>query len=578
MPWPRTRWRVAPSDPAATAALAAAAAVSPVLAAALWNRGIRAPESVAHHLSPSLSHLVPPERLPGIVAAEARIRRAVAAGEEVIVFGDFDADGICAAVVLATAIEAMGGSATIFLPNRLDEGYGLTPAAAARALDERPAARLLVTVDCGISQHEGCAVCASRGVDVVVTDHHALAETLPDVVAVVNPHLEGTPTALEPLAGVGVAFKLAHILARGVAGHCFDTAALLPVVALGTVADVASLTGENRILVHAGLARLNHGRHLGLGALKRVARIAGDATATDLAFRLGPRINAAGRIGDPMLAVELLRTSDAARATVIARQLDAVNADRQQLEKDTCDDALRQLAASFDPDRHRAVVVCGADWHPGIVGLVAGRLCQRLHLPSVAIHLGADGEARGSARCPDADGVDLMELLAPCARLLSRHGGHRAAAGLSLRNDDVPVFAEAFRAACARALAGKELCPDLTIDAWVEPSTLSLAFHEDVLRLEPCGTGHAPARWAVRGVELAEAPKAMGAEGKHFRLQFRTGADTTLGAVLFNADEDPGVFRVGDRLDVAFTTRMNDYWGAPELQLGIDDLRPATSP
>jgi single-stranded-DNA-specific exonuclease len=578
MPWPRTRWRIASVDPAETERLADAAVLSRPLAAALIARGLRDPQTIAAVLAPSLANLVPPETLPGIVAADARIRHAVANAEPIVVFGDFDADGVCAAVVLATAIEALGGRVGIFLPDRPTEGYGLTPAAVERALRNFPATRLVVTVDCGISQHAGCACCRAHGVDVIVTDHHTLPESLPDTVATVNPHLAGTPAALAPLAGVGVAFKLAHALARGPSGHRFDTAALLPIVALGTVADVASLTGENRVLVHAGLARLNHGRHIGLAALAKASRISGNTTAADLAFRLGPRINAAGRIGNPMVAVELLRTTDAQRAAALAKQLDAINSDRQQLEKDTCEEALCQLATQFDPQTHRAAVVWGADWHPGVLGLVAGRLGQRLHLPAVAIHLGADGEARGSARCPDSDDLDLMALLAPCAHLLLRHGGHRAAAGLSLRVDDVPAFAEAFRDACATALLGKDLRPTLDVDAWIDPSDLSLAFHSDVQRLEPCGAGHAPARWALRAVELAEAPKPMGADGKHFRFVFRTDTRATLNAVLFNADEDPGVFRIGDRLDIAFTTRLNDYWGQPELQLQLDDLGPSAMP
>lgn len=577
MPWPRTRWQFPDSDPLAARKLASVLDLPLALATALVTRGFTDPDRVRDHLAPSLRNLVPPDRFPGIPEAAARIRTAVSAGGTVLVFGDFDADGVCAAAVLASAIEAVGGRASVFIPDRITEGYGLSPAAVARALDTTPDARLLVTVDCGINQHEGCALCRTRGVEVIITDHHTLPDTLPDTRIIVNPHLPGTPPALAALAGVGVAFKLAHMLARDGERHCFDPATLLPSVAVGTVTDVASLSGENRILVHAGLARLNAGRHTGLSALQKASGLAGEATATDLAFRLGPRINAAGRIGNPMLAVELLRTSDPRRATELAHQLDALNSDRQHLEREASDAAFRILSEGFDAQRDHAAIVCGEDWHPGVIGLVAGRVCQKFRRPAIAFHVEEHGVARGSARCPDAEGLDLMALLERCKEHLLHFGGHRVAAGITTRRENLPAFADAFRSVCAIALSGKDLRPSLEVDAWLDPAELTVALHTAIQRLEPCGEGNPPVRLALRAARLAEVPKRMGTDGKHARLTLQGADGSGHSAVFFNAADDLDAFHPGELLDVAFTTRVNTYWGAPELQLLVEDLRPTES-
>ncbi len=576
--WPRTRWSIAAPAADQLEPLTTGLGLSKPLAAALWNRDIRSSEVAEPHLAPRLANLVPPDQLPGVVEAAARIRQALAADELILIFGDFDADGICASVVLAETITAIGGRVEVFLPRRLDEGYGLTVAALERAFAEHPTTGLVVTVDCGISQHEGCDFCRARGVDLVITDHHSLPETLPEATAIINPHLAGTPSGLKTLAGVGVAFKLAHMLARGDEGkHLFDIRRLLPIVALGTVADVVALRGENRILVHAGLALLNTNRHLGLLALKTAAGLKGIVTSSDLGFMLAPRINAAGRIGNPDLAVELLRTQDAARATEIANQLDQKNRERQTIERQAFDEAYETLMQEFEPERDFGIVVSHEEWHPGIVGLVAGRLCQQLQRPTVAICIDSStGEARGSARCPELEGLDMLELLTDCEQLLLRYGGHRAAAGLSLAATDVTAFGTAFRAACAARLTGQDLRPMLDIDGWVESQELTVGFHEQISdALEPCGAGHPSPRWALQGVTLLQAPHPLGKEGRHFRLSFKSGTGEEFTGVMFNVD--PAAmesFTTGDRMDIAFATQINTYWGDPELQLRLEDLRP----
>lgn len=576
MAWPNQRWNFAPApDASRLRVLREALGFSAPLVGALIARGIDTPELAEAHLAPSLARIVAPEQLPGVAEADALIRAAIDGGEEILVFGDFDADGTCASAVLAGAITGAGGKAEIFLPDRLSEGYGLSPEALERALSLHPGTKLLVTVDCGITQHAGVAACRERGVRVVITDHHLPARTLPEADVVINPHLPGTPEALRDLAGVGVAFKLAHILSRRGGRRCFDPATLLPLVALGTVADMAPLTGENRLLVHAGLERLNRGENTGLKALAAVAGIKESVLASDLGFRLGPRVNAAGRIDDPMLAVRLFMTRDVDAAAELAGMLDGLNQERQNIERKVCDEAIAQHEKQFDPERHRAAVVWGEGWHPGVVGLAAGRLCQRYRLPAIALQMDESGEARGSARCPDVEGLDLMELLAPCAHLLERYGGHRAAAGVGLKREKVREFAAAFQVVCAEKLEGRDLRPTLDIDAWVEPGELDLDFHNETLRLEPCGNGNPPVRWALRGAELAEAPKALGAEGRHFRLTLRGEGGSTLSAVFFNVPHPLDEFEVGAKLDVAFTTRINTYWGEPDLQLLVDDLRPS---
>ena len=573
--WPRRTWVFPDADPNATRTLAQALSIPPSLAAALVARGCPTPEAASAMLAPRLSRLVPPERMPGLPRAIERLHAAVRAGEPVLVFGDFDCDGLTAITVMSTALEAVGAKVAAFVPDRRLEGYGFTEAAVARALREHPETRVVVTVDCGISQEAGCALCRARGVDVVLTDHHTPPATLPGAYAIVHPKLPGAPAETFDLAGVGVAFKMAHALSRGANGaRLFPPENLLPFVALGTVADIVPLTGENRILVAAGLSLLNRGAAPGLQALRAASRIRGPVRASDLGYRLGPRINAAGRIGDPYDALRLLRASTVGAAEPFARKLDELNAERQELERSATDEAMSDLAWSLDASARSAVVV-NTQWNPGVLGLVAGRICQRLGLPSVAfLDAPATGLLRGSARCPEREGLDLMRILGRCAGEIVQYGGHVAAAGLTVERERADAFRAAFETACAEALPDGPVRPALSIDGWVEPARVTLEFHGALQRLEPTGAGNPAPHWALRAAELTCEPIPFGRDGQHRRLLFRREGDTPLETVFFNVGDLPMPWKAGDRLDVAFTTGESDFAGG-SLQILVEDLRPA---
>ncbi len=571
--WPRRLWHVAEPDLRAVDLLAGELSLPRPLALALASRGVSDTASASSFLAPRLACLAPPERFPGLPEAVARIRAAGAAKEPVLVFGDFDADGLTASAVLVTALEKIGASAVSFIPDRESEGYGFTEAAVRRALSEHPGTRLVVTVDCGISQHAGVAVCASRNVDVIITDHHTLPETLPPALAVIHPALPGVPESAAGLAGVGVAFKLAHALARGPDGkHLFDVASLLPLVALGTVADIVPLVGDNRLLVSAGLVQINRKTHPGIEALRSVCGLRRAVQAVDLAFRLGPRVNAAGRIGNTRDAFELLHGAPAPRLQELASGLDALNAERQSMEREACDEALAFLRWDAPTDACSAVVL-GETWNAGILGLVASRVSQRLGVPAIALRPESDGSFRGSARCPAAPGLHLMNLLEACSGHLARFGGHRAAAGLSVKAGCLETFRSAFEAACRAAMPGGPVKETLEIDAWVSPDLLTLGFHRLLQRLEPTGEANPRPRWGMRGLTLTCAPIAFGKEGQHRRFLFYKEGDSPIEAVFFNLGDTALPWQAGDRLDIAFTTEESDFTGG--LQILLEDVRDA---
>jgi len=599
MPYPKSEWKLKCADPVVAQTLATEFKLSSPLATVLAARGMDSAVAKVF-LHPRLEHVVPPENLAGIPKAVSRIRQAIERQEFVLVFGDYDADGICGAAVLAIALRALGGRVGVFLPDRITEGYGLSVAAVQRACVKHAETKLLLTVDCGSTQEEGIRHLRERGIDVVVTDHHTLGENVGEVDALacahVNPKREGTPEALKPLAGVGVAFKLAHALARGtrhsppVEGcpeggvvrkdcHAFDVAALLPIVALGTVADVVPLQGENRILVKAGLERLNRRQHLGLAALKDAAGLRDAVVAFDLGYRLGPRINATGRIDNPYLGLDLLMTQDVSRAKLLAQELSQLNKERQELERETCDEAFRQLETTFRAGQDFAAIAVHDDWHPGVIGLVAGKMAQKFRVPGIALLRDkSSGEVRGSGRCPAIEGVSLMDILGQCSVHLSRYGGHAAAAGLSLKTESLEGFVSAFKATCKQALEGKNLNPALDIDAYVELGDVTLAFHDEIQKLEPCGQSNPSALWAARGVELAQAPIPLGEDRKHARLILRRKMPSgqvggTMTAVMFGVEPDIFQHKAGNVIDIAFTTRVNTYNHDSELQLCVEDMR-----
>ena len=571
---PSCRWRTAKYNTEQADKLVRALNIDITLAHCLLTRGIETVEDADDFLSPKLSQCVMPDKMPGVTAATEAICSHIARKNKIVVFGDFDADGMTAASILALAIQAVGGSADIFIPDRISEGYGFTTNALSRCLELHPATKIIVTVDCGISQSDACKEAVSRDVDVVITDHHKITGPLPaEASAIVNPELEGTPANLRHLCGAGVAFKLAHQIARRAEldKEKFRALAncLLPLAAIGTVADLVPLIGENRIIVSKGLSIINNPNrdtNIGINELKRTAKV-NNATSENIGFALAARINAAGRVGNPDTAVTLLNTKCERNAVRLAQQLEKDNTNRQKEELDAVEEA-QSKAASLLAKRPGSIVIFNSNWHPGVIGLVASRLVSRHRVPTVVITNGEDGFCRGSARCPEHENLDLMPLLASCSHLLARHGGHRVAAGLTIAEENICKFCNEFGEVCAKATEGLDLRPELTIDAWIDHSSLNEATAKTLQRLEPCGMKNPSPKLGVCNLTLSKEPSSFGKNRQdNWRLSFK---ETSLNGILFGKKDLP--FEEGDKLDIIFAF-SRDLRG--NLQMSIRDFASA---
>ena len=568
--WPACKWTTTLADAATTELLASGLSVSMTVAKCLVIRGITTRLEAETFLSPKLGQCLPPDQLPGIAQAAEIICKHVAAKHKIIIFGDYDADGITASAALTRAICGIGGNASVFIPDRQNEGYGFTVNALRRCLEEMGTVDLIVTVDCGISQSDACREATSRGVTVVITDHHSITEEVPETAsAIVNPGLPGTPAPLLHLCGAGVAFKLAHQLAKNALTPEDGRRLLhsiLPIVAIGTVGDLVPLTGENRIIVSKGLEIMNRGDcggNEGLRALKHMAGINNrPTTASDLGFTLAPRINAAGRVGKPSTAIALLSPTTSKEATKQAAILEENNLQRRDEETAALTEAKTLVANGLKTYEH-SIVLFNPTWHPGVVGLVASRLVSAYGLPTIIITSGEDGIARGSARCPEHKDLDLMPILESCTHLLDRYGGHRVAAGLSLSVVNIESFRQQFDASCAKATEGLDLRTELLIDDWLQPSDINASLETSLHLLEPCGMENTVPKLGVRRLTLKSDPKCFGKTNNHWELSFKEIAHR---CIAFRHESMP--FKAGDVLDLIFTLSSTAF---DPVQLIIKD-------
>jgi single-stranded-DNA-specific exonuclease len=549
------RWAIAESNPAVAQSLSAALEIPAALARVLVARGFCEAESTRRFLHPQLRHLSDPFALPDMAAAVQRVCAAIAGGEPIVIYGDYDVDGVTSSALLTRVLRAAGGDVANFLPLRMDEGYGLSADGIARCLREHHP-KLLIAVDCGTTAAAEIATLKSQGVDVIVLDHHEPSAQLPSCAALVNPKCgEG-----EPFASVGVAFKLAHALLKREPGlqSRIDLRDHLDLVAVGTVADMVPLTGENRILVRAGLERLPQTRKTGLRALMEIADVTEEVTPYHIGFRIGPRLNAAGRLSDAMAALELLLTEDTGKAGELAKLLHEHNAHRQEIEEGIVAEALEQVR-EFRNDR--VLVLSNPDWHTGVIGIVASRVVQAFYRPTVVI--GMDG--KGS--CRSVAGFSMVAALTECAPLLVRFGGHEMAAGVSVLPQNVEKFREALNVAAKRMLRDENLVPELKIDAVVELPELTEEFVGALGLLEPCGQDNPSPVFAVQVVRLRGAAREVG-KG-HLKFQVTDGA-TTADAIWFNGAST--VLPAGE-MDVAFVPEINEFRGVRRVQLRIRDIR-----
>ena len=548
--------------------------MSLLLRQCLANRGCISTDAASAFLDPRLKDLEDPSLLDGMDKAVDRLITARDRSEPVVIFGDYDVDGVTSTALLCDCLSALGVRVDTYLPNRFEEGYGLTALAVENCL-RRFNPRLLVAVDCGTTASSVVADLQSKGVDVVVVDHHQPTDAPPPAVALVNPHASTLPNSKgRELCSVGLAFKLAHALVRRLreradpSAMSYDVRELLDLVALGTVADLVPLTGQNRILVSAGLKRLESTQRPGLQALKGIAQIGNRVGVYEIGFQLGPRLNAAGRLETAAAALALLQTASQSEAQRLAASLDAQNRERQDIERRIVESLLADLRRRFDPARDFAIVEGRAEWHPGVLGIVASRVMRAFHRP-VLILGGGSEEWKGSGR--SIDGFDLAGALQGCDDLLLKHGGHAMAAGVSLNPDRMDALRERLNDLVRQRLDPLYLTPELRLDAWVRLAEIDVPMLESLERLGPFGMSNPAVQFAASRVRIDNPGRRMGSEGQHAKFRVRDGTGSQ-DVVWWNAESS--AMPEGE-FDLAFAPSINEFQGRRTVQLKLLDWRPS---
>ena len=573
-------WKIQPHDAGRIANLARLANISEIVAQLLIARGTHDPEEAREFLAAKLSGLRDPSELPGIRDAAERVFAAVRGGEQIWIYGDYDADGMTATAILVRCLKSIGGKVRYYVPHRLEEGYGLNDTAL-RTLRER-GADLVITVDCGIASIHEARTARELGLDLIVTDHHEMAEQLPDATVLVHPRLPGTDYPFAGLCGAGVAFKLAWALCQladnsekvGNRLREFLLSAM-GLAAIGTVADVVPLIDENRLIVRHGLSSLKHRPSPGLGALMAMKQLDRKPmlTSEDIGFMLAPRLNAAGRLGQAALGVELLVTDSMDRAEDLAKYIHELNGNRETLERSIYLAANKQVKDEFDPANDPALVVAGRGWHPGVIGIVAGRLAEKYSRPVVLIALDELGKKVASGSARSANGLNLHRALAACDEHLVSHGGHAAAAGLRIDEAHLDKFRAHFCEHVSEEVAPEDRVAQVRIDAEAPLSQLTLKTVQEMEQLAPFGNGNPRPLLYSKDVVLNGPPKKMGAGERHLSLRIKQ-FNTTLRAIAFGQAEwaEP-LERLQSPFEIAFRPVINEYRGMRSVEAHLVDWR-----
>jgi single-stranded-DNA-specific exonuclease len=568
------RWSLAPPQPLLAGQLASRLNISSLLAQCLLNRAFSEMSAIENFLHPRLKNLADPFLLPNMAAAVGRLFRAREQSEPLVIFGDYDVDGVTSTALLVEVLRELGWKVNSYLPNRMDEGYGLSAEGVENCLKKFPTT-LLLAVDCGSTAVETIQKLHERGVDVIVLDHHQVSSPAPNAVALVNPQLAGgEQMSFRELCSAGLAFKLAHALIKrgretglpGAAG--FDLRPLLDLVALGTIADLVPLIGENRILVTAGLEKLNTTKRPGIIALKQVAQSPDKLGTYDVGFQLAPRLNAAGRLERAEESLHLLLAKDLGEALPMARNLDLRNRERQKIEKAIVEEVIGAVRSKFDLQKDFVIVEGRLPWHIGVVGIVASRVLQEFYRPTIIIG-GEGGEWRGSGR--SIAGFDLAAALRECDDLLLRHGGHAMAAGLSIAPDKIDSLRQRLNGLARLDLKPEHLQPPLRLDAEVGLDEINLVSLAELEKLKPAGQGNSNVQFYARNLSHAKPLQRMGKDKKHVKLWVSDGA-VTHEAVWWNGGDKP--LPVG-KFDLAFAPQVNEFNGRRTAQLKVLDWRAA---
>lgn len=564
------QWTYLETDQSSIVALQTASDLSRPIALVLAQRGVT-PHNIKDFLYPSLKNLTDPYAIPGTFVAAERLWQAAKNQETVMIHGDYDTDGITAAVLLSRILTKNAISSQVFLPHRVDDGYGLTAETVIKA--KNAGVSLLITVDCGITSLEAAEEASKQGIELIITDHHEPGFKLPEALAVINPKMGGAPPETRQLAGVGVAFKLAHAFLKfgrdnELGGLTTDLKDYLDLVALGTVADIVPLLHENRLLARHGLKTLSRQHRPGIRALCEYAGLNGDKfAASDIAFRLAPRINAPGRMENASLSMALLDATSMSEATVLAAQVNDINQQRRDLENQVVKLAEDQLAKSEFTPENTSVVVCGSDWHPGVLGIVAARLARSYHKPAAVFSRHTNGSLCGSVR--SVLGVNLIEVLRSMENILKRFGGHAMAAGVSIAQEDLTHFRRQFESAIRQFRLPEAISPQLMIDGIISISELTDRFFEERNLLEPFGQDNPEPVFVCRNIR----PAWKNLAGKeHTRGEIEESNGCKIGFIAFrrtpeNFPEPPW--------DAAVKPYLNSYNSCVRPQVEIIDIRAA---
>jgi single-stranded-DNA-specific exonuclease len=555
-------WVFRDIDPGHRAALAQALAISSATASLLMARGVTTPDEAASWMSPQQPH--DPYLIPDMEQAVERLHRAVTTHEPICFYGDYDVDGMTATSVYLSFFDSLGANVRAYVPHRQREGYGLNLGAVQRLHDE--GVSLLVTSDCGTTSHREVALAKQLGMDVIVTDHHQTDEQMPPAVAVMNPHRVGAGYPFRGLCSAALAYKVAQAyqMRYGEAGLPLES--LLDLVALATIADVVPLHDENRGFVREGLAQLSRGARCGIRALKQVAGVTRDCTAETIAFKLAPRLNAAGRLDHAMLGVQLLTTESPAEAQRLADRLEQLNRERQKIEAEMMSEA---VATVKEQELPVALVLASRRWHVGVVGIAAARLVERFHRPTIVIAIDDKGIGKGSART--VGGFDLYQGLAACRDVVEAFGGHPSAAGVTVRESRLDEFRDRFAAVVADWATGAATVPTLHVDAEVQLSEVTTKLIQEIGVLNPFGAGNPEPTFAVKGLEVMDS-RTVG--DKHLKMTVRQGRSLPFDSIGFGMKSliERGI-PARTPVDLAFIPELNHWNGYDRIQLRIRDVR-----
>lgn len=581
------RWRIRPHDEARIAVLERAAGVSPVVARLLLARGIGDPEQAHSFLDAKLTGLRDPELLPGLTAAADRVHAAVQQGRRIVIYGDYDADGMTATGLLFCCLRLLGANVGCYVPNRLEEGYGLSD----EALQKLAArgASMVISVDCGIGSVAEAETARQLDIELIVTDHHELSsgDVLPAAAGIVHPRLPGSSYPFGGLCGAGVAFKLAWALcqraseAKRVKPAMRDfLLAAVGLAAIGTVADVVPLLDENRILVRHGLVSLRERPQLGIAALLRVTKLdqKPQLSAEDIAFMLAPRLNAAGRLGQAALGVELITTESPTRAASLAEYIHELNGSRETLERSVYLAAHKQLKEQFDAEAEPALVLAGVGWHLGVIGIVAGRLAEKYHRPVVIISWDQVGAKPGIGSARSVARLNLHQALAACERHLVSHGGHAAAAGLKIEESRLEAFRADFCEHVAAQMSHEDRVAEVQIDAEATLGQLTLKTVEQMEQLAPFGNANPRPVLCASGVTLADPPRRIGSGERHLSVRVRQHGVTVRGVAFGQGEAADELAGMTAPLDLAFRPVINDFNGRRSVEMHLVDWRSSTLP